>query len=140
QGDTQLLRPVPELIQVVPEQRVLVLSVGRAAASSTTDVLGGLKEDADSGDRVEFGPQARNDPVCRNIALRAGPESQIDACAGSATASSRSKPAAPNRARHALYRRILLDDAGDLLQLGLHQLERSIRISPNRSADRSGIL
>ena len=44
QGDLQLLRPVAQLAQVIPQQRVLVFGVGRAAAAAAAQILHGLQE------------------------------------------------------------------------------------------------
>src|SRR5262249_49971406 len=107
-------------------------------ASGASDILRRLQEDADAGYRVEFGSEAGNDAVRRNVPLGSWLESQIDAC--TRTPSARAEPATADGARDALYRRILLDDGRDFLQFALHQLKRGVGVAADASEDGSGVL
>ena len=128
--EAQLLRPAAQLVQVVAEQRVLIFRVGGAPAAAAADVLRGLQVGGNPGDSCELGSQPLDDLVRRGAALRPGFERHTDAAARSAVSS---EPAAAHRSHHALNRRILLDDARDLLQLALHQLKGRERIPANAS-------
>ena len=44
QRELQLLGPVAQLVQIIAQQRVLVLGIGRAAAAAAAQILHGLQE------------------------------------------------------------------------------------------------
>ncbi len=130
QGRRDLRRPVIELLQRRALQRVLILRVRGPAPDP--DVLHRLQEQARTGHHRHLAAQPRDHPVGAELALVERPQRhEHEAGIGLPT---------PGEADHGLHRRIALDDADELRELLLHQLERHALVGLDRADQPAGVL
>ena len=110
-----------------------------AAAAGTAEVLYGLQKGVRACNLCQLRAQPRNDVIRGNAphVQRFEINRDIGGCAAAATGT---EATGPNGARDRVHRRVRLDDGGDLLELGLHQLKRARRIAADAAPQLTGIL
>ncbi len=134
QRDADLLGPVAQLGEIVSQERELILRVGTASATTAAEILLRLEESVDPWNSQQLRAQACDHAVGGVRSFGKGFEAHTQLRHGAVAV------AAANRAHHARYRWVLLNDPDNLLQLAFHRLEGRRSITPHASAQLSRIL